>query len=451
MTPRGSQKDMDLSLLDGARATKRNAAQVKALLNRAPRVPSSVPNLSVDEAEGVVDKESPRGSTTDAEDVAATTETDEARDESKTLEPQAESRIKESSASAPRTTASAAEQPPEMYANRADSRTLFEPPPPYNMDFALPVTYPDAKDAEAVAPPALIVTEVHSLVDAPASSQKDDQTPASALPRHVSAHRRSHSDYGARKEMSDAPAVPLESANHLGYKGWRQKFTTSRGHASDVEMVSSDDDCASLDDEKQIHTRSLTPQPQKLVTITDDDGPSGPAGGGDGGSGGVPSEPTPTGDVQYPQLQNMPLDRNPLHPRPVSCEVREEWEPGMDPSFSSRAKISSLFTGKGWKETAWKQGWLELFPEDGYKLCLFDVAKTRDPGTGEVVYQKKPTGAILQTYSLRHASVQRQIRRAVLFIIRFAKRLEQGSQRRDRIGDPGSSAREGRKEDMSLI
>ncbi|KAI8822923.1 uncharacterized protein EV422DRAFT_384297 [Fimicolochytrium jonesii] len=309
-----------------------------------------------------------------------------------------------------------------------DTVPIDQPPPPYNAEFTPKVAHsgvaasekrrtvsetPSLPNVTAGEPqaPAIQVTPIEGAdTDAPTES------PQPAL------HRRCYSDISTGSRESE-PSAPPEGAvkgpakpprhTHLNSPDWRLRFAETRGHASDVEVRSYPD----AEDEQAEKLEAIVPlEPEVGTKVAESSGngnnngpPSPGPGPGPGPSGnGSPYFPRSstnlsTAPIEYPTLSHAPA-RNPLHPEPTWVELREEWEPGMDPSFGSRAKISSLFTGKGWKETPWKKVWIELVPEDGWKLVLYDVVKVR-AANGETAYQRKSNTPPVQVLSLRYSSV----------------------------------------------
>ncbi|KAI8915353.1 hypothetical protein DFJ77DRAFT_462293 [Powellomyces hirtus] len=414
------------------RPTRRRTEDVQSMISRAPSVPSTIPVASEhdehDQADGIpLNME--------------------------TLHP--DHLVKTSQSARDHTDAKSG----QAYAYAEEPQVANEPPPPYNLDYAQPVAYPDAK-TDINAKSTMTTTALHavSIPMTPSSPSitlngaletLDDKLSPSAPEMRPSLHRRCYSDCLG---ICSAPlqglgnvdeTLSLGNPSAILNKSWHQKFSDSRGHASDTDVISSDDDAA----HKGRHLTRLKRQGNAVAEDSGSGNPGSDPGNGPGtGSGpdgsddnGVPgpgpesmvahharSESYSNAPVAYPHLADIPHSRNPLHPAPTSCELREEWEPGLDPAISSRSKISSLFTGKGSKETSWRRAWVELAPEDGWKLTFFDVMRCRE-SSGDVSYQvchlvslsgdvrqclirvswfqKKPMTAPFQTYSLRHASV----------------------------------------------
>ncbi|KAI9101332.1 hypothetical protein DFS34DRAFT_648206 [Phlyctochytrium arcticum] len=197
-----------------------------------------------------------------------------------------------------------------------------------------------------------------------------------------------------------------------GTKNWRHLFASSRGTASDVGLSN----CNTSDEDESddgLVSRTERPDPGSQIAFSTSPGsPTPPPGDGDG------NLPSAAGldyslPIAYPTTSSDPI-ANPLHPTPTPCEIREEWEPGMDPSFASKSKISHLFAKGGGAllspggagETAWKRGWIELVQEDGWKIGVWECVKMKGRN-GEIIYMKKPNTLPYATYSLRHADVTR--------------------------------------------
>ncbi|KAJ3149448.1 hypothetical protein HDU89_003812 [Geranomyces variabilis] len=371
---------------------RRGIKDVESMISRAPSVPSTLPVTQQAEAcTSPVTGETRRMEALGAERIALSHE-----------------RLQSSGPS------SSGNKEAEAFAS--SDAGLESPPPPYNGDFT-PLPYPDVK-----VEPDMAVLSPKVLTEDPPAESNMLATPGW--------HRRAYSDCAG---MASAPPAPPEEQDaqlsgqvsaelstrlyppSSSDRGWRQKFTNSRGHASDTEM---------LPDEREEHAARRLPGEEIAEGAGVDGGNGGPEsgpppppsanGGPDSGppplgpppppgSPHIRSEPYSNSPVRYPTLGKGLQTQNPLHPPPTVCELREEWEPGFDPAFSSRTKIHSLFTGKSWKETPWKPAWIELLPDEGWKLAFFDIVKTRN-ADGISVYSKKPHSAPFQTFSLKHAS-----------------------------------------------
>ncbi|KAJ3184720.1 hypothetical protein HDU87_004124 [Geranomyces variabilis] len=386
---------------------RRGMEDVQSLISRAPSVPSTLPVVVTQQADACtspVTGETRRMDTAGADSVEA-------------------SRVR-SQSSGPASSGKSAEA---FGSSNADAGLEESPPPPYNGDFT-PLPYPDVKvEPDTAAAPSLNVpaegalVESNNMLSAPAWHRRAysdcaGMESAPPAPPDTQDDESSSADR-ASAEPSSATLNPPSSSD----RGWRQKFTNSRGHASDTEM---------LPDEREAHAARRHVPGEEIAQGAGEggggnggpeSGPPPPANGGPPdpgpppspgppppqppapGSPHVRSEPYSNSPVRYPTLGKALQSQNPLHPPPTLCELREEWEPGFDPAFSSRTKIHSLFTGKSWKETPWKPAWIELLPEEGWKLAFFDIVKARN-ADGISVYSKKPQSAPFQTFSLKHAS-----------------------------------------------
>ncbi|TPX72905.1 hypothetical protein SpCBS45565_g00273 [Spizellomyces sp. 'palustris'] len=288
----------------------------------------------------------------------------------------------------------------------------MEPPPPYNFEC---LRYPadndqvNMKDQESAVLHAITVpgNKPSANVQEPEAmpDQQYDNFPSPAP------HRRCYSDC----TVSSSHSNPLADCD-VRKSGRRDMFTNTRDTASDVEFT-----CSSDEDVNPHSTHTQKPHPAGSAVTNSFPNAPGPNGPGTPAlpppSG--PSSHTPDSDpIAYPHPNEHPSARNPLHPSPTACEIREEWEPGLDPSFSSRSRLSNLLSSKAWKsnsviplagaagETSWRRVWIELVPDDGWKVAVWEVWKCRGRN-GEVVYQKKPSSSPISTYSLRHAEVTR--------------------------------------------
>ncbi|KND01807.1 uncharacterized protein SPPG_03598 [Spizellomyces punctatus DAOM BR117] len=288
----------------------------------------------------------------------------------------------------------------------------MEPPPPYNFEcfqYSADNGQVNMKDQESAVLHAITVPGIKP----PANVQEQEMIPDQQYDNFPSPapHRRCYSDC---TDVSSSHSNSIEDSDVR--KGRRDMFPTSRDTASDVEYPGSSDENVNL---HSIHTQKSHPAGSAVTnSFPNAPGPNGPGTPALPPPSGPPSHTPDSNPIAYPHPNEHPSARNPLHPSPTACEIREEWEPGMDPSFSSRSKLSNLLSSKAWKsnsviplagasgETAWRRVWIELVPDDGWKVAVWEVWKCRGRN-GEVVYQKKPSSSPISTHSLRHAVVTR--------------------------------------------